>query len=114
MLRDDELLRKLDDAGAGSPKGRLNHVCFGDTGNIRVGDIWESPEAFEKFGETLRRLMQDHKTAAHEAHKRTRNKTNTDHVQQTQTTKHTNHTSEHETKINGHASLYRCVAHGYF
>ncbi len=55
----DELVQKLDAAGAGSPAGRLYHVCFGDTDNLRVSDIWESREAFEKFGETLRPLMQD-------------------------------------------------------
>ena len=55
----DELVKKLDAAGAGSPVGRLSHVCFGDTDNLRVSDIWESREAFEKFGETLRPLMQD-------------------------------------------------------
>jgi hypothetical protein len=55
----DELVQKLEAAGAGSPAGRLFHVCFGDTDNLRVSDIWESPEAFEKFGETLRPLMQE-------------------------------------------------------
>ena len=55
----DELVQKLEAAGAGSPAGRLYHVCFGETDNLRVSDIWESPEAFDKFGETLKPLMQD-------------------------------------------------------
>ena len=55
----NEINRRLDEAGAGSPAGRLYHVCFGDPENLRVSDIWESPEAFEKFGETLRPLMQE-------------------------------------------------------
>lgn len=55
----DELVKKLEAAGAGSPAGRIYHVCFGDTGNLRVSDIWDSREAFEKFGETLRPLMQE-------------------------------------------------------
>ena len=55
----DELLQKLEAAGASSPAGRLYHVCFGDPNNLRVSDIWESREAFEKFGETLRPIMQD-------------------------------------------------------
>ena len=55
----DELVKRLDAAGAGSPAGRLYHVCFGDTDNLRVSDIWESREAFEKFGESLRPLMQE-------------------------------------------------------
>ena len=55
----DELVQKLDAAGAGSPAGRIYHVCFGDADNVRVSDIWESQAAFEKFGETLRPIMQD-------------------------------------------------------
>jgi hypothetical protein len=55
----DELVKKLEEAGVGSPAGRQFHVCFGDPQNLRVSDIWESREAFEKFGETLRPLMQD-------------------------------------------------------
>ena len=55
----DELVQKLEAAGAGSPAGRVYHVCFGETDNLRVSDIWDSREAFEKFGETLRPLMQD-------------------------------------------------------
>jgi len=54
----DEIVKKLDAAGAGSPAGRLYHVCFGDTNELRVSDIWESREAFEKFGETLKPIMQ--------------------------------------------------------
>ena len=55
----DELVKKLDAAGAGSPAGRLYHVCFGETDNLRVSDIWETREAFEKFGETLKPVMQE-------------------------------------------------------
>ena len=55
----DELIKKLEAAGAAAPAGRLYHVCFGDPNGLNVSDIWESREAFEKFGETLRPLMQD-------------------------------------------------------
>lgn len=55
----DELVKRLEAAGAGSPAGRLYHVCFGDPNELRVSDIWESQEAFEKFGETLKPLMQE-------------------------------------------------------
>jgi hypothetical protein len=55
----DEVVRKLEKAGAGAPAGRHYHVCFGDPNNLRVSDIWESREAFEKFGETLRPIMQE-------------------------------------------------------
>ena len=55
----EEVVQKLEQAGAASPKGRLIHVCFGDTNNLRVSDIWDSTESFEKFGETLRPILQD-------------------------------------------------------
>ena len=55
----DELVQRLEAAGAGSPAGRLYHVCFGETDDLRVSDIWDSREAFEKFGETLKPLMQE-------------------------------------------------------
>ena len=55
----DELVAKLESVGAGSPAGRLYHVCFGAADDLRVSDIWESREAFDKFGETLIPAMQD-------------------------------------------------------
>ena len=55
----DETVKRLAQAGAGSPAGRLYHVCFGDKDNLRVSDIWESREAFDKFGETLKPIMTD-------------------------------------------------------
>jgi hypothetical protein len=55
----DEIVQKLNAAGAGSPAGRIYHVCFGDPDNLRVSDIWESREAFEKFSEALTPVMQD-------------------------------------------------------
>lgn len=55
----DEVERRLREAGAGSPPGRLYHVCFGDKNNLRVSDIWDSMESFEKFGETLWPIMKE-------------------------------------------------------
>lgn len=52
-----ETVKKLEAAGAGSPPGRLYHVCFGDKASLRVSDIWESREAFDKFSETLRPIL---------------------------------------------------------
>jgi hypothetical protein len=52
--RYDEAIRRLEQAGAGSPPGRTYHFAFtGEGGGIEVFDVWESREAFEKFGETL-------------------------------------------------------------
>ena len=54
-----EVLKRLEKAGAGMPKGRLYHVFFGDENNREVLDIWESQETFAKFGETLLPIMAD-------------------------------------------------------
>ena len=49
----DEAIKKLDAAGAGSPKGRLYHFALESDGAIQVFDVWESQEDFEAFGSTL-------------------------------------------------------------
>ncbi len=54
----DEAIRRLEEAGAGTPVGRLYHVCFGDKENLYVSDIWDSMENFDKFGQTLMPIMQ--------------------------------------------------------
>jgi hypothetical protein len=54
----DDTLKKLDEAGAGSPPGRLYHFALEtENGNIHVYDVWESEETFQKFGETLIPIM---------------------------------------------------------
>jgi hypothetical protein len=54
----DEVIKRLKAAGAGMPAGRLFHVCFGDKESLRVSDIWDSIENFEKFGQTLVPILQ--------------------------------------------------------
>jgi len=54
-----EIIRRLDEAGEGSPDGRLYHVCFGDGDCLQVSDIWDSVESFQKFGEILMPILQD-------------------------------------------------------
>ena len=46
----DEAIRRLDAAGEGHPAGRLHHVAVDVDGEIEVFDIWESPEALQKWG----------------------------------------------------------------
>ena len=53
----DEVMRRLDAAGAGSPKGRLFHTCFGSGDHMRVVDVWSSQADFEKFGATLMPIL---------------------------------------------------------
>ncbi len=53
----DETIKKLEEAGAGAPAGRLFHVALEDDGKIQVFDVWESQESFEAFGATLLPIM---------------------------------------------------------
>ncbi len=55
----DEVISRLEAAGAGAPAGRLYHVCFGNKEELRVSEIWDSMENFEEFGKTLMPIMQD-------------------------------------------------------
>jgi len=55
--RYDEALKRLEEAGAGSPPGRLYHVAMEADGLIQVFDVWESEESFQAFGETLVPIM---------------------------------------------------------
>ena len=54
-----EVLKRLQAAGAGAPKGRLYHVAFGDPNALRVSDIWDTRENFDRFGETLMPILAD-------------------------------------------------------
>lgn len=53
----EETIRRLEEAGAGAPEGRLLHVALESEGQIQVFDIWESQESFEAFGPTLLPIM---------------------------------------------------------
>jgi hypothetical protein len=53
----EEVLRRLNAAGMGSPSGRLYHTCFGPKEQLRVVDVWASQEQFEAFGAVLMPIM---------------------------------------------------------
>jgi hypothetical protein len=55
----DETLRRLDEAGAATPDGRLVHVVFKDnqSGGLHVFDVWESEEKFDAFGQKLMPIL---------------------------------------------------------
>jgi hypothetical protein len=58
--RYDEVLQRLEQAGAGCPPGRKYHFSLtGQGSGIEVFDVWDSMESFEKFGETLVPLMNE-------------------------------------------------------
>jgi hypothetical protein len=54
----DEVIKRLENAGASAPAGRLYHVCFGTGTSLRVVDVWESQDAFNTFGQTLLPILQ--------------------------------------------------------
>jgi hypothetical protein len=57
----DQTMEKLEQAGAGSPDGRLVHVVFKDnrSGSLHVFDVWESEEKFDAFGQTLMPVLDE-------------------------------------------------------
>jgi hypothetical protein len=55
----DECIRRLDQAGAAAPPGRLYHSAFTVGDGIHVFDVWDSQESFEAFGKTLVPIMAD-------------------------------------------------------
>jgi hypothetical protein len=54
----DECIAALKKAGAQHPPGRHYHACFGTGDKMQVFDIWQSKEAFDKFGEVLLPILQ--------------------------------------------------------
>jgi hypothetical protein len=55
--RYDDTIKRLEEAGAGAPPGRLYHVALESDGLIQVFDVWESEESFRAFGATLMPIM---------------------------------------------------------
>jgi hypothetical protein len=53
----DDVISRLEAAGAGAPAGRLYHVALETDGQIQVFDVWDSQESFEAFGATLVPIM---------------------------------------------------------
>jgi hypothetical protein len=49
----NEIIKKLDQEGAGDPGGRILHISFGSGSNIKVFGVWDSKENFENFGKIL-------------------------------------------------------------
>jgi hypothetical protein len=55
--RYDDTVKRLEEAGAGAPPGRLHHVAVETDGLIQVFDVWDSEESFQAFGATLIPIM---------------------------------------------------------
>jgi hypothetical protein len=48
MSKDDyaRIMGELESTGAGAPEGRLYHAAYGGD-DVRIFEVWESPEHFE-------------------------------------------------------------------
>ena len=56
----DESNRKIEEAGLDwLPDGLDYHICFGDDGDLKVSEIWDSREQWEAFGEQLMPLLNE-------------------------------------------------------
>ena len=53
----DQAWEDLRAAGQAHPKGLIHHVGVQQGNNWVVVDVWESAEAFTKFGETLMPIL---------------------------------------------------------
>lgn len=56
----EQVLDLLRARGLGAPAGRLSHTCYGTADNLRVVDVYDSPQSFETFGQTLVPLLAEH------------------------------------------------------
>jgi hypothetical protein len=45
----EDVLRRLEAAGQGRPKGRLHHSSFGPEDHLMVFDIWDEQASMEAF-----------------------------------------------------------------
>ena len=55
----DQVIKGLEAAGAGNPKGRLYHIASPKDGGWFVVDVWESGELLNQFAQTLIPIMQE-------------------------------------------------------
>ena len=55
----DQVIKQLEEAGHGNPPGRLSHTAaLKDNGSYLVVDVWESPEALQRFAQVLMPLIE--------------------------------------------------------
>lgn len=50
---------RLADAGHWPADGLEYHVCFGEDGQLKISEIWSSPEQLQAFGQHLMPILND-------------------------------------------------------
>jgi hypothetical protein len=53
----EESMKRLGEAGAANPKGRLYHICFGSGDQLQVFEVWASQAEFDAFGQILMPIL---------------------------------------------------------
>jgi hypothetical protein len=53
----DEIIRRLEKAGALALPGMLHHTCFGPGSMLSVHDVWESQATFDAFAQKLMPIL---------------------------------------------------------
>jgi hypothetical protein len=55
----DEVSRRMENAGDWPPDGMDVHVLFGEEGDMRVSEIWDSEEQFRPFADRLMAVLDE-------------------------------------------------------
>ena len=55
----DEVSGRVQQGPEWPPDGLDYHCCFGDDGDLRVSEIWDSQEQFDAFGERLMPVLSE-------------------------------------------------------
>jgi len=54
----DDTIRRLEEAGEGNPPGRLIHCVYDSGGALKVVEVWDSQQSFERHGQALMPILQ--------------------------------------------------------
>ncbi len=54
-----EAMKRLKAAGAGSPPGRIMHVCYGEEPKLCIITVWDTKEDFRAMAPTLLPILKD-------------------------------------------------------
>ena len=55
----DEVSRRMEAAGNWPPDGMDMHVLFGEEGDLRVSEIWDTEDQFNAFKERLMAVLDE-------------------------------------------------------
>jgi hypothetical protein len=53
----DDTIRRLEQAGEGSPPGRLYHCVYDSGGALKVDELWDSQQSFERHGQIIMPIL---------------------------------------------------------